>query len=141
MRILLTLLLLTSSIVAFSQKSVLGKWKTIDDETGKEKSIVEIFENKGKLYGKITKLFRTPDEDPDPICDECEESDPRYKKKVIGMEIIKDLSKDGDEYSGGTILDPKIGKVYRCRIWIEGENLKVRGYWGPFFRTQTWLPI
>ncbi|MEQ9415709.1 MAG: DUF2147 domain-containing protein, partial [Cyclobacteriaceae bacterium] len=43
-----------------------------------------------------------------------------------------------DGYSGGTILDPKVGKIYRCRLWIEGDNLKVRGYWGPFYRTQTW---
>ena len=141
MKYLFILCFLTFSLTSLGQANIVGKWKTIDDETGKEKSIVEIFEVKGKYYGKITKLFRTPEEDPDPICDECDEDDPRYKKKVIGMEIVKDLAKDGDEFSGGTILDPKIGKVYRCRIWREGENLKVRGYWGPFYRTQTWLPI
>ena len=54
------------------------------------------------------------------------------------MEIIRDMKPDGDEYSDGTILDPKVGRVYRCRLWLDGENLKVRGYWGPFFRTQVW---
>lgn len=55
------------------------------------------------------------------------------------MEIIKDMTADDDGgYDGGTILDPKVGKIYRCRLWLEANKLKVRGYWGPFFRTQTW---
>lgn len=118
---------------------VTGKWKTIDDETGDQKSIVEIFERDGKLYGRITKLFRKPGEDQDPVCDKCEKEDPRYGKKIIGMEIIRGLTASDGEYSGGDILDPNNGKVYRCRIWREGEDLMVRGYWGPFYRTQTWL--
>ncbi|MEQ8302657.1 MAG: DUF2147 domain-containing protein [Cyclobacteriaceae bacterium] len=121
----------------FSQ-SVLGQWKTIDDETGDANSVVEITERGGKVYGKILKLFRTADEDQDPICDECPTDDPRYKKKVIGMEILSDMRPDEGEYAGGEILDPKVGKIYKCRIWPEGQQLKVRGYWGPFFRTQTW---
>ncbi len=76
---------------AFSQNSVTGKWKTIDDDTNKPKSIVEISEQKGLLYGRIIKLFRETGEDPDPICDQCPEEDDRHNKKVIGMEIIKEL--------------------------------------------------
>lgn len=136
MKTLFTILLFVP-LISFSQ-SITGKWTTIDDETGKEKSVVEIFEKQGKYFGRITKLFRGPNEDPDPVCDECEDSDPRYKKKIIGMEIIRDMKKDGDEYSNGDILDPANGKVYKCKLWVEGSNLKVRGYWGPFFRTQTW---
>ena len=123
---------------AMSQ-SVLGKWKTIDDETGEPKSIVEIFERGGKVHGRIVKLFRKPNEDPDPVCDECDEEDPRFKKKVMGMEILKNMIKDDDEYSGGEILDPNNGKIYRCKIWLEGKELKLRGYLGPFYRTQTWV--
>ncbi|HRI78274.1 MAG TPA: DUF2147 domain-containing protein [Cyclobacteriaceae bacterium] len=119
-------------------QTVLGKWKTIDDNSGEARSIVEIFENSGKVYGKIVKLFPQPNEDPDPICDKCDTEDPRFKMKVIGMEIIRDLKKQGQEHAGGDILDPENGKVYRARIWIEGKELKVRGYWGPFYRTQTW---
>ena len=63
------------------------------------------------------------------------------RKKIIGMEIIKDLVKDSDEYGEGTILDPEVGKIYRCKIWVEGGSLMIRGYWGPFFRTQTWLKV
>ncbi len=118
---------------------VVGKWRTIDDETNEAQSIVEIFERDGKVYGKIVKLFRKPGEDPDPVCDECEEQDERYKKKIIGMEILRNMVKAGEQYTEGTILDPNNGKIYRCKIWLEGNDLKVRGYWGPFYRTQTWL--
>lgn len=120
-------------------QSIIGQWKTIDDETNQPKSIVEIFERGGKVHGKIVKLFRKPGEDQDPVCDECDTDDPRYKKKIIGMEILKNMVKDDEEFSGGEILDPNNGRVYRCRIWLEGKDLKLRGYLGPFFRTQTWL--
>ncbi|HEY0741446.1 MAG TPA: DUF2147 domain-containing protein [Chryseosolibacter sp.] len=136
MKTLITVLLFVPSL-GFSQ-NITGKWTTIDDETGKEKSVVEVYEKEGKYFGKVTKLFRGPNEDPDPVCDECEDNDPRYKKKIIGMEIIRNMKKDGDEYANGDILDPANGKVYKCRLWLEGSDLKVRGYWGPFFRTQTW---
>ena len=120
-------------------QSIVGKWKTIDDETGKEKSIVEIFMKNGKAYGKIIKLFRSPDEDQDPICDEC--TDHRKDKKIIGMTIITDMGKDDDEWDDGEILDPKNGKIYDCKLWVEGDKLMVRGYVAFFFRTQTWLKV
>jgi uncharacterized protein (DUF2147 family) len=141
MKFLLILLLSLGALVNINaQDSITGKWKTIDDETNKPKSIVEIFEKEGKYYGKIVKLFRTADEEQDPLCEECPEEDARYKKKIIGMEILKEMMKSGSEYSEGTILDPNNGKIYRCKIWREGNNLKLRGYVGPFYRTQTWLP-
>lgn len=123
-------------------QSPVGQWKTIDDETGKAKSIVEIYEKDGKLYGKIVKLLnRGADEDQDPVCDKCPSKDDRYNKKVIGMEILRDMEKDGDEWEDGSILDPKKGKVYDCKLWIDPENsdiLKLRGYVAFFFRTQNW---
>lgn len=140
MKILTIVLLL---IVPFggNAQSIAGKWKTLDDNTGEEKSIVDISEKGGKFYGKVIKIFRDPGEDPDPVCDECPKDDPRYKKKIIGLEIIQNMKKSGDEYSDGNILDPENGKIYRCRIWIEDSDLKVRGYWGPFYRTQTWKRV
>lgn len=120
-------------------QAVTGKWKTVDDNSGDPRSIVEINDVNGKLFGKIIKLFPKPTEDPDPVCNKCDPSDPRFNKKVIGMEIIRNLISEGVEYTGGDILDPENGKVYRSKIWVEGKDLKVRGYWGPFFRTQTWL--
>jgi len=59
----------------------------------------------------------------------------------LGMEIIRHMEAEGDEYAGGEILDPEVGRVYRCKLWLEGKNLKVRGYLGPFYRTQTWLRV
>ena len=122
-----------------SAQSLVGKWKSIDENSGQPRSVVEITESGGKIYGKIVRLFPQPNEDPDPVCDKCDPSDPRFKKKVIGMEIITGRSKNDQEYSGGEILDPENGKIYRSKIWLEGKDLKVRGYWGPFYRTQTWL--
>jgi uncharacterized protein (DUF2147 family) len=136
MKILLLPFLL--AVICVQGQSIVGKWKTIDDASGEAKSIVEIFEKGGKAYGKVIRIFPGPTDDPDPVCDECEEDDPRYKKKIIGMEIISGMERSGDQYANGEILDPENGKVYRCKLWLDGDELKVRGYWGPFFRTQTW---
>ncbi len=132
------LVLLTLVVNISLAQGVLGRWKTIDDNTGETRSIVEISENGGKVFGKVIKLFPKPTEDPDPVCDKCEPTDPRFNKKVIGMEIIRGMRVNGSEYTGGDILDPENGKLYRSKIWLEGKDLKVRGYWGPFYRTQTW---
>ena len=121
-----------------AQTSPLGKWRTIDDHTGEVQSIIEIYERNHLLYGKIVRIFPKPGENPDPVCSKCDEDDPRYQKKIIGMEIMKGMKKNGKEYSDGHILDPNEGRIYRCKIWLEEGNLRVRGYWGPFFRTQTW---
>ena len=127
---------------ALAQSELLGKWKTIDDETGKAKSVVELYMVGDKMHGKIIKLFRGPDEDPDPVCDKCDSDDPRYNKKVLGMEILTGLEKDDDkEWEDGEILDPKNGKVYDCDIELEEKGkLKVRGYIGVSLlgRTQYW---
>lgn len=126
------------SAATVSAQSIVGKWKTIDDETGKPKSVVEIFEKNGKTYGKIINLFREPGEEADPLCDKCE--DDRKNQKVIGMEIIREMKRSGSEWKDGTIMDPKKGTVYNCKLWLEAGNLKVRGYVLFLYRTQTWLP-
>ena len=132
------LLFLTFGAMILNGQSITGKWKTIDDESGEERSIVEIFQRQGKYFGKVVKIFSKPGEEQDPVCKECPEDDARYKKKIIGMEIIRNLEEQDGYFSEGDILDPKIGKIYRCKVWIEGKDLKVRGFWGPFYRTQTW---
>lgn len=73
------------------------------------------------------------------MCDKCPDDDPRKDQPTKGMVIIKDLVRDGGEYAGGTILDPKEGKIYTCKLWVEDGKLMVRGYIAFFFRTQTWL--
>lgn len=133
--------MLLAVTTSFAQSNILGKWTTIDDESGEARSVVEIFERGSKVFGKIVKLHPEPGEDPDPVCDKCPEDDDRYNKKVIGLEIIRNMKWADTELSEGTILDPESGKIYQCKLWLEGENLKVRGYWGPFFRTQTWKKV
>jgi uncharacterized protein (DUF2147 family) len=124
---------------AFGQDtSIVGKWKTIDDKTNEPKSIVEVFEKDGKYFGQIKELFRKPGEDPDPVCDKCSDSDPRKDQPIKGMTIIQDMVKDGDKYSGGTIMDPKKGSSYKCKLWVQDGNLMVRGSVLFIRRTQTW---
>ena len=134
----LLLLMFVGSATALAQ-SVTGRWKTISDENGETKSVVEIYKKGGKVYGKVVKVL-----DPTPEfthCTKCPEDDDRHGERIVGMEIIRGLEQDGDEWEDGTILDPSKGKVYDCSIWREGKKLKVRGYWGLFYRTQTWLPV
>jgi uncharacterized protein (DUF2147 family) len=133
------LLLVLFSQIIISQ-SIVGKWKTIDDETGDAKSVVQIWKAEdGMFYGKIMKLFDPKKQES--VCDKCDPKDSRYKQKVIGMKIINGMKKTGDnEWTEGTILDPNNGKVYKCKLFIEGKNLMVRGYIAFLYRTQTWLP-
>jgi len=136
---LITLMILASATIP-TNKDVTGTWKTIDDDTGKPKSIVKLYKKDGKLYGKIIKLFRGPNEDPNPVCDKCEGAN--HNKPIIGMQIVNGLVYDDGEWEGDDgILDPKNGKLYDCKIWLDEDDpniLNVRGYIGWIFRTQTW---
>ena len=125
-------------VCAINAQSIIGKWKTIDDETNEAKSIIEIFKRGDKFYGKIIDIIDASKRNNK--CDLCLDS--RKDQPILGMEIIKDLKQDGDEFEDGTILDPKNGKIYDCKIWLEDKNiLNVRGYVAFFFRTQTWLRV
>lgn len=127
---------------ALAAAPIEGKWKTIDDETNEPKSIVEIYEKDGKFYGKIIELFLKEGADPNPTCDKCADDDPRKDQPTLGMEIIQDLKPNGDgSFSWGTILDPKKGKVYKCKLWVEDGTLKVKGSILFLSRTQTWHKV
>jgi len=133
-----TLTLLLTATPAVALDSIVGKWKTVDDKTGKMQSDVQLYEQGGRLFGKITALAEPLGPDGKPkICIKCSGAD--KDAPIIGLVIIKDLGASGDRYKGGTILDPEDGKVYKAEIWVEDDKLKVRGYIGPFYRTQTWL--
>ncbi|PID94844.1 MAG: hypothetical protein CSA89_00360 [Bacteroidales bacterium] len=122
------------SISIYSQ--IEGIWKTIDDDTNKESSIVEIWKSAdGKYYGKIVKLFNAPE---NLYCTKC--TGKLKNKPLIGLQILQGLKKQGDEFTGGTITDPENGKPYKCTIKREGNRLKVRGYIGISLigRTQIW---
>jgi uncharacterized protein (DUF2147 family) len=116
-----------------------GRWRTFDDKTpGKAKSIILLYEEKGLLFGRVETLV---DPDAVKICDKC--SDERKGQAVTGMVVVRRMKKDGEEYTGGDILDPKNGSVYRCKMRLvdQGRKLSVRGYLGfsVFGRSQTWI--
>ena len=135
---LLSFFMLIGSVV-FGQSPV-GTWKTIDDETGKEKSYVEIYEKDGKLYGKVSKILTKGKEDAK--CDKC--SGALKNKPIQNMVILYDLKKSGNEWTGGKILDPNSGKEYKATVKLNGKDkLDVRGYVGISLvgRTQTWVKV
>ena len=143
LKIALAALALVAHAAAFAQAAPVGLWKTIDDDTQKEKSLVRITDNGGVLSGKIEKLL-DPASKPDAVCDKC--SDERKDKPVLGMTILRNLKNNANDvewWEGGDITDPNNGKTYRARVrTIEGgKKLQMRGYIGPFYRTQTWIRV
>ena len=132
-------------LIAFSAigqtTSPVGLWKNIDDTTGKPKALIRITESNGELSGKIEKLFREPSEEQNPKCVKCEGDN--KDKPIIGLTMLQGMKKDGTDFSGGTILDPANGKIYKSKMSLEedGKKLNVRGYIGvPMLgRTQTWV--
>ena len=125
---------------ALAQATPAGLWKTIDDETKAEKSFVRITEAGGVLTGKVEKIVDPAKQDSK--CDKC--TDDRKDKPVLGMTLVrntKQSAEDKEVWDGGDILDPNNGKVYRLRLkpLDGGKTMEVRGYIGPFFRTQTWI--
>ena len=139
-RYLLVLFLLAFA-KALTAQTVIGVWKTIDDETQEPKSYVEIYEEDGEIKGRVHKILA--DYPQDSVCINCE--DERKNKPVLGMVILEGMSYDEDgEYDGGIILDPENGKEYRCKIWLDEDNpdiLHVRGYVAFFYRTQQWIRV
>jgi uncharacterized protein (DUF2147 family) len=137
MKQLFTLLFCITAMTSMQSQSVIGKWKTIDDTTGEAKSIVEVFSKSGKIYAKVVDILDTANKNS--VCKQCSGED--KNKPILGLTIIKGLSKDGSEYNSGEILDPKNGKLYKCALALESKDkLKVRGYIGFSLlgRTQYW---
>jgi uncharacterized protein (DUF2147 family) len=123
-----------------SSQEVFGKWKTIDDNTGLAKSIVEVYEQNGKVFGRIKKILK--EEKRDVRCVYCKGD--QKNQKVEGMLILKNLSKDKDKYEGGTVTDPENGKTYDAKMWLNENDpnvLMVRGYLSFLYRTQEWKRI
>ncbi len=136
---LFTLALLAAAGTALAQATPAGLWKTIDDETKQEKSLVRISDNGGVLTGTIEKL--TDPAKADSRCEKCEGA--KKDQPIVGMTIIEGVKKNAEQpyWDGGTILDPNNGKTYKVRLTPkdEGKVLEVRGFIGPFYRNQTWL--
>ncbi len=136
-RLLFILLILPFTVVS---QGVFGNWRTIDDETGEAKSTVSIYEQEGKVFGKIVNIYNEADKNA--LCDTCEGDE--YNKPVIGLIIIKNLEQDGEYYENGTVFDPERGKKYKCKLALSEDDpnvLEVRGYISFFYATQYWERI
>ena len=134
---LLCMMILTVQLLfASPTDGVEGCWRNIDDKTKEIKSKICLWidENK-KLHGYIKQLYNP--KEPNPICKKCPGKD--KNKPIIGLVIVWNMRKGSDAWTGGTIMDPENGKTYDCKIWRDGDKLKVRGYIAFFFRTQTWV--
>ncbi|WP_408595755.1 DUF2147 domain-containing protein [Limnohabitans sp.] len=130
-------------LAAHAQMTPVGLWRTVDDNTGEARAEIDIVERQGVLFGRVAKSL-----DPDPkavkTCDDCK--DDRKGQAIVGMEIIRGVRYEPDDKrwgGGGKILDPENGKEYTVRmVPLEGgKRLQLRGYIGPFYRTQIWQRI
>ena len=120
--------------------SPVGLWKTIDDKTGKPRALVRIYEQDGRLFGKIESSFTAGADHR--VCIAC--TDERKGRPIIGLIIIRNMKRTDGEYSGGDILDPDTGSVYHCKLHVEGgTRLVLRGYIGFSLlgRNQTWQRV
>lgn len=136
-----TALLLPALPLGAAESSPVGLWKTIDDNSGQPRGLVRIREVNGHLEGIVEKGFPKPGENQPPKCDKCDGA--RRNQPILGMTILWGLTKQGDEYQGGEILDPESGKIYRAKMKLidNGKKLEVRGFIGVSLlgRSQIWL--
>ncbi|MCW5517108.1 DUF2147 domain-containing protein [Muriicola sp. Z0-33] len=138
---LLTIGLLLFVCQICTAQSIFGKWKTIDDRTGKPKAIINVYKKGELMYGKVESILEIGREEA--RCVKCEGD--RKDQPIMGMTIIDGLQKNkNDEWKGKTLFDPEQAMTFRCKIWLNPSNsneLKVRGYLAFLFRTQTWLRV
>ena len=137
-RDMLIILILFSAAFVNAQ-SVFGKWKTIDDRTGKPKGLIEIYKKDGMMYGRILAVLEEGREDV-----RCIKCDGDLKDiPVVGITLIKGGKENEDgEWKGSYLFDPEQAMTFRFKIWLNSENsneLKVRGYLAFIYRTQTWI--
>lgn len=131
----LTLTLLCLGLIAHTQE-ITGQWITYDDATQKPASRVEASLRDGKLYVQVKELLNQPaDVAKNAKCVDCKGK--LKNQPIVGMHIVDGATLSDNAYQG-SIVDPKNGKEYRAKLWLENGVLNVRGYLGPFFRTQVW---
>lgn len=142
LKLFTTFCLLQCVAITCFAASPVGYWKTIDDKTGQAKSILKVSNSGGQLYGTVVKLFPGALT----VCAEC--SGNLKNKPILGMTVMYGLRQDApnsNSWSGGKIMDPKTGSVYRCSLSVadDGKTMNVRGYIGVslFGRTQTWIKV
>jgi uncharacterized protein (DUF2147 family) len=120
-----------------------GLWKTIDDETGEERSYIRIIAVGDSIEGSVEDIIPLPGDDPEQICTKCEGA--LKNEPVIGMRIMWGFEGAEASWKKGYIMDPNNGKTYRCKLVVEDDNqsMRVRGYSGVSLlgRTQIWYRV
>lgn len=139
-KVMLALVALVMSMSVNAQVSkILGDWKTVDDKTGEQRSIVTIYKGSdGLYYGKISKMLMYTDMDLK--CDQCKGED--YNAPIVGLVIIRGMKAENGELVGGKVLDPESGKFYYGKIYLKDGKLVLRGSLdkrGFLGRNQTWI--
>jgi uncharacterized protein (DUF2147 family) len=130
----LIILIITNTI---NSQSIFGKWYSTNEETGEIDSVIEVYKKQEKAFAKIIEIKNS--ERRNAVCDLCK--DKNKNKPILGLNILNGLERDGEEWSGGTILDPRNGNVYKCYIQlVQKDKLKIRGYLGLalFGKTAYW---
>lgn len=131
--LLIGFILMSSGLQA---QGIFGKWKVVN-EAGRVNSIIEIYEEGDVIHGKVIRI--TKEEHRDRKCTECPGE--LKNRPIEGLNVIRDFVKEGNEYIDGTLIDPKSGKEYKGKIWVDETNpdkLNVRGYIAFFFKTKVW---
>ena len=145
MRIIFSMIVMSfmvGSSYAADMSSPVGEWITVSDKTHDRSGIVNIYEKNGKLYGKIIKIYPVNGRDPAELCVKC--SGEFKDKPVLGLTFLWGFEqKDANSWKNGSVLDPHDGQIYRGSMTLveDGKKLKLRGYWGIFWRTQTWIRV
>lgn len=126
-------LLILFPFISLAQNDIKGKWLTEDEE-----GILEIYETNGQFFGKLVWLKTPNDKNGDLFTDTENPDQSKRNKPLVGLIILKNFTFQKGEWTGGTIYDPETGKTYRSTLKMEKGKLRVRGYWGVFYQTQSW---
>ena len=138
-KIIFSFILMLMPVAAAFSQDVIGKWKLEDGS-----AIVEVYKQGDSYNGKIVWLKNPTEADGSPAVDENNPDKALRSRQLIGLNMLSDLKKAGEEYSGGKIYDPGNGKTYNCSMKVEGDVLKVRGSLdkkGLIGRTMDWFRV
>ena len=134
---LTSFIFLLSTLALFWKNQIIEKWLS-DDKEGE----TEIYEQQGKYFGKISWLKKPNDNKGVPFTDTENPDKSKRSQPLLGLIILTNFYFKNNEWKGGKIYDPQSGKTYTCTMWLTDNNtLKVRGYWGLFYQTQTWTRV
>ena len=126
---------------ASAQKAdaILGQWANPNGQDH-----IFIYKKGNKYFGKLDWIKVPNDEQGKPKTDKNNPDKALQSRPDLGLELLKDFTFDGEKvYEDGTIYDPKSGKTYSCKMVMDGNKLKIRGYVGIslFGRTEVWTKV